>query len=45
MFGILFGDDGQIADLEPVVSCEVLEGAFVVLRDLVRNKSRHDDER
>ena len=41
MFGVLLGDHGQIADLEPVVGDEILQGGLVVLRDFVGRQSGH----
>lgn len=35
MFGILLGNHGQIADLELVVGCQILQGVLVILRDFV----------
>jgi hypothetical protein len=35
MLGVLLGYDGQVADLESVIACEILQGTFVVLGDLV----------
>lgn len=41
MLGVLLGYDGQVADLESVIAREILQGAFVVLGDLVGDQSRH----
>lgn len=43
MFSILFGYDGQVADLEPVVRGEILQGVLVILGDLIRGKPRRHD--
>lgn len=43
MFGVLLGDDSQVADLKPVVGGEILQGVLVVLGDFVRDQARHDE--
>lgn len=43
MFRILFGYDGQIADLEPVVGGEIFQGVLVVLGHFVGCQSRRHD--
>lgn len=35
MFGVLLGDDGQVADLKSVIGGEILQGVLVVLGDLI----------
>jgi hypothetical protein len=44
IFRVLLGNNGQIADLGGIVRNQVLEGALVILGDLIRDETRHDWE-
>lgn len=41
MLGVLLGNDGEVADLKPVVGSEIFQGVLVVLGDLVGYQTGH----